>query len=141
MRAILLMLALMTCPATAQTVFDRAAGVYGRPDDPAASCTANPHRLYFNGQPPHAHITWQSPARTAQGDWTDRARFDIVDYDDSTIALSREGDPARTDTGDRIIWLLRLTDDPAGYCWGRADWPSVRCIAPATRCDAAAPTS
>mgnify|MGYP006213424935 CR=1 FL=1 len=81
------------------------------------------------------------PARTAQGEWTDRARFDIVDYDDSTIALMLEGDPNRTDTGERIIWLLRLTDQPAGYCWGRADWPSVRCVSPAVRCDAEAPTS
>jgi hypothetical protein len=136
-----LALLLTATPALAQSVFDRAVGSYGLPDDPAASCAANPHRLDFTGQPPHAFLTWEKPARTAQGEWTDRARFDIVNYTDTTIALMLEGDPNRTDTGERIIWLLRLTDQPAGYCWGRADWPSVRCVAPAVRCDETAPTS
>ena len=143
MRPLVIALALLStaAPALAQSVFDRALGSYGLPDDPAASCAANRHRLEFSGPPPHAFLTWNKPARTAQGEWTDHARFDIVDYDDSTIALMLEGDPNRTDTGDRIIWLLRLTEQPAGYCWGRADWPAVRCVSPAVRCDAQAPTS
>ena len=136
-----LALALAT-PAVAETdVFARAAGLYGSAVDPAQSCQSNPHRLGFLASPPHAIFTWTHPAVSPSGDLADHARYDILGADAGSITLRREGDPARTPDGRQPIWVLRLTQVPAGYCWGRADWPVVRCIDPAVRCDDSAPTS
>ncbi|MBI1220357.1 MAG: hypothetical protein GC186_17620 [Rhodobacteraceae bacterium] len=132
---------LLAAPAGAQTVFDRAVGLYGSAVNPAESCTQNPHRLDFMAAPPHALFHWAHPAPDASGQMRDRERYDILDYDDGSITLRREGDPQVTADGHLPIWILRLTSTPAGYCWGRTDWPSVRCERQAVRCGDDAPTS
>lgn len=143
MRLLLPCLALaLAAPATAGAdVFARAAGLYGSAVDPTQSCQSNPHRLSFMASPPHAIFTWAHPAESPSGDLRDRARYDILGADEGSLTLRLEDDPARTADGGHPIWVLRLTQDPAGYCWGRTDWPVVRCIDPAVRCDDSAPTS
>lgn len=140
MRALIIALCLAT-PATAQTVFDRAAGSYGSPLDPAQSCDANPHDLSFITNPPHAVFRWAKPRTNRDGQLTQEDTYDLRDATDTTLSLQREGDAPLPETGRRPLWILRLTQDPDGYCWGRADWPSVRCIEPAVRCDTTPPTS
>lgn len=132
---------LLAAPAGAQTVFDQAAGLYGSVDDPAQSCAQNPHRLDFMASPPHALFNWAHPAPDASGQMRTHERYDILDYDAGSITLRREGDPQVTADGHHPIWILRLTQTPVGYCWGRADWPVVRCEHPAVRCGDDAPTS
>lgn len=130
------LLALLLCaagPAAAQSVFDRAAGLYGDATDPALSCAANPHELSFIDSPPHAFFTWAEPAPDAQGRMRRVDRYDLEGVTDTTLLLELEGSPERTADGRRPVWILRLTVD--GYCWGRQDWPLIRCERPQLRCD------
>jgi len=136
MRLILLLLLLMLAtPAAAQSVYDRAAGQYGSASDPATSCASNPHVLSFQAQPPHLILEWQTPRIDADGGTTSYERFDLLDSDDSSFMLRLEGSPERTADGSRPTWILRLTDNPQGYCMGRTDWPVVRCEDQQVRCE------
>lgn len=101
-------------------------GTYGSATDPATSCAANPHRLEFMARPPHAFLTWDKPWTGPDGREVTHRRFDLEAMDDRMLTLEEEGG-ARLADGSRPVWFLRLTDSPKGYCWGRADWPSVRC--------------
>ncbi|QYZ68135.1 hypothetical protein [Neotabrizicola shimadae] len=131
--ALTALLALCAAPAAAQSVFDRAAGLYGDAKDPALSCTANPHRLSFIDSPPHAFFTWAEPTPDAQGRMRSVDRYDLEGATDTTLLLELEGSPERSAEGQRPVWILRLSTD--GYCWGRQDWPLIRCERPQVRCD------
>ena len=133
--AVLILLLAVPDTASAQSVFERARGQYGSASDPATSCAINPHQLDFMAQPPHAMFNWQTPKVDPSGAMVSAERYDLLDYDDKTLTLRQEGDSRRTDSGARPIWILRLTDDPPGYCWGRTDWPVVRCEDQQLRCD------
>lgn len=135
----ILLAALILCagiaPAAAQSVFDSLTGSYGSASDTATSCAENPHRLEFMADPPHALFSWDKPWADSDGQMIQGERYDLLDHSDTTLALRREGDPARTSDGRRPTWILRLTATPDGYCWGRTDWPLVRCEDQQLRCD------
>lgn len=133
MRLALALICLVAAPAAAQSVVERAAGLYGDATDPAHSCAANPHRLDFMDNPPHAILTWDRPAPDALGRMRSVERYDLEGATDTSLILELEGSPERTADGGRPVWILRLT--PEGYCWGRQDWPLIRCERPQLRCD------
>lgn len=137
MRSLVLLIALAG-PAFSDAI-DSAAGRYGSAIDPMQSCEANPHQLSFMDNPPYAMFHWSLPRLDAGGRMSSADTYDLREVTGSTLMLQREGDAPLPETGRRPLWILRLTD--SGYCWGRADWPLVRCINPAVRCDNAAPTS
>lgn len=126
----------LTHAASAQAVFDTLRGQYGSAADPATSCAANPHQMDFMVQPPHALFNWDQPRVLAEGATVQHERYDILNYDDGSLTLHQDGRPRPTDGGGRPVWILRLTEEPKGYCWGRADWPVVRCEEQQVRCDA-----
>lgn len=132
MRIALVALLVLPSPAVAQAIFDAAPGLYGDAVDPATSCAANPHELSFIASPPHVLLTWSAPATDPDGRRRTSERYDILGADDHSLTLRLEGDTRRTDDGGRPIWVMRMTQD--GYCWGRADWPMVRCERPQVRC-------
>lgn len=122
MRALLLLL--LATPAFAdETAFT---GTYGSASDPATSCAANPHTIQFMAQPPHAFLTWDHPWIGPDGQEISGRRFDLEQMGDTMLTLREEGG-LRLEDGSRPVWFLRLTDSPKGYCWGRADWPVMRC--------------
>lgn len=122
MRALILLL--LASPALGdETAFT---GVYGSATDPATSCAANPHTIQFMAQPPHAFLTWDQAYTAPDGAQVSLRRFDLESMDDRMLTLREEGGQRLPD-GTRPTWFLRLTDSPKGYCWGRADWPVVRC--------------
>lgn len=130
MRALLLIL--LASPALA----DDFAGPFGSASDPATSCATNPHTITFMAQPPHAFLHWDHAVTDATGAETTLRRFDLVGRSDRMLTLLEEGGPRLPD-GSRPTWLLRLTESPRGYCWGRADWPVVRCEDQQLLCSAA----
>lgn len=138
MRALTLILCLAT-PAAAQTVFDRAPGLYGSATDPFQSCDANPHELSFTGRPNHLILRWTVPRSDADGQMSAQDTYDLRDATDSTLLMQREGDARLPETGQRPMWIFRLTSE--GYCMGRSDWPLPRCVNAAIRCGNDAPTS
>lgn len=120
MRALVLIL--LASPALA----DDFAGPFGSASDPATSCAQNPHTITFLAQPPHAFLTWDHAFTAPDGAEIAFRRFDLEAKDTRMLTLREEGG-ARLPDGSRPTWFLRLTDTPKGYCWGRADWPVVRC--------------
>ena len=130
------LLALFPALASAQDLTDAMRGTYGSATDPAGSCASNPHRMDFVFNPPHLVLLWKAPWTTTQGVQEFDRRYDLLAMDVSTFTLRWEDDPGRTDTGDHPIWILRRTTQPEGYCWGRMDWPQMRCEDQQVRCDA-----
>ena len=114
-------------------------GSYGSASDPAGSCATNPHRLSFLTRPPHLMLTWPAPWTDAGGNTRFSRRYDLLAVGSDTLTLRWEADPERLGNGRRPIWILRRTTNPEGYCWGREDWPAVRCEDQQLRCDT--PTS
>jgi hypothetical protein len=132
-RMTLLFLLTSAATAQAQDIFDSLRGQYGSATDPATSCASNPHDLNFMANPPHALFTWDKPRADGAVD----QRYDLLNHSPTTLTLRLEGDTRRTDAGAPPIWILRLTSQPQGYCWGRADWPDVHCEDQQVRCDRA----
>lgn len=130
-------LALLTATPALADEFDGFRGLYGSATDPAASCAANPHRLDFAGQRIHAVLDWQIPWINPQGREVTSRRFDVWGQKDGVLTLEEDGPAERLADGSLPTWHLRLTDSPKGYCWGRADWPVVRCEDQQVLCSAA----
>ena len=130
------LLAILPSLASAQDLVDTMRGLYGSASDPAGSCHSNPHRLDFLADPPHLFLMWNAPWTNAQGVSEHNRRYDLLASDGSTFTLRREDEPQQTDAGTRPIWILRHTAQPEGYCWGRSDWPLMRCEDQQLRCDA-----
>lgn len=126
MRTLILLSLLMAGPAAAQTLLDVAPGQYGSASDSATSCAANPHQLSFMTSPAHVILTWSQPKDDGTGQPRTLERYDIVDYDDTTLTLREEGD-FRPDRAGGRMWVMQMTQNPTGYCWRRFDWPQVRC--------------
>ena len=139
--SIALLLMVLAAPVAAQSAMDLAPGVYGSAYDPALSCTVNPHRLDVTGPRPHVELSWEQPAEDPEAGDTVHSRYDVLAADQGTITLRREGSGLRADDGGPVIWVMRLTQNPPGYCWGRTDKPSVHCERPQVRCDSTTPTS
>jgi hypothetical protein len=116
-------------------------GTYGSATDPSQSCATNPHVLSFQPSLRHAMFTWSAPRPDSDGNISVEDIYDMRGSTDSTLSMQREGEAPLPETGRRAMWILRLTSNPAGYCWGRQDWPLVRCINAAVRCDSETPTS
>lgn len=136
-----LCLALCGIPAGAQSLADPWTGLWGSVADPALSCATNPHRIDLMDSPPHAFLTWARPRIDADGQVSREATFDILQAGPGTLTLRREGRREVTETGQPLFRILRLTEGGARYCWGRSDWPVVRCEDHQERCDAVAPSS
>ncbi|MFN0115605.1 MAG: hypothetical protein ACKVPY_13105 [Paracoccaceae bacterium] len=130
--AITLCLALAAGPAAAAPVPDGVAGLYGDAADRALSCAENPHELSFLPSPPHAFLIWSKPAMDASGRLRTGERYDLLEARQGELVLRLEGESRRTDDGGLPIWIMRFTAE--GYCWGRTDWPVVRCERPQVRC-------
>jgi len=111
-------------------------GLCGPAADPAGSCQSNPHRLDVLANPPHPLLKWNAPWTNAQGVMEYGRRYDLLASEGSTFTLRREVEPQQTDAGTRPIWILRHTTQPEVYCWGRSDWPQMRCEDQQLRCDA-----
>lgn len=133
--ALVPLLALLPVLAQAQDLVVTLPGTYGSASDPAGSCDVNPHELSFLARPPHVMLTWPSPWIDRTGETVQSRRYDILGQDGNSLILRNEDETRSTDSGDRPIWILRPTTDTVGYCWGRTDWPAVRCEDQQLRCD------
>jgi hypothetical protein len=120
--------------AQGQALFDAARGQYGSATDPATSCSANPHEMTFMASPPHMMLTWDQPKDDGVGQPRRFERYDVEDFDDTTMTLRAEGEFRPDPEGGRF-WVLQMTQTPPGYCWRRPDWPSVRCEDQQLRCE------
>lgn len=116
-------------------------GQYGAEEGSQFSCDFNPVTLDFTESPAHARFHWNFPSDTVVGRNRLGETYDLIGPAPGGLAMRLERDPRRTDDGAVPIWILRPDADFSGFCWGRADWPLVRCVAPHHRCGDPAPTS
>jgi hypothetical protein len=123
--------------AAAQGLADTMRGsLFGSASDPAGSCAVNPHLIEFTGGRPHLLLIWDAPWTNADGEIETNRRYDLLAMDGSTFTLRDEHERQVTEAGDLPLWILRRTTQPEGYCWGRTDWPQLRCEDQQLRCDA-----
>lgn len=132
---LVLLLAVLPGLAPAQDLVEAMTGRYGSASDPAGSCALNPHELQVMAQPPHLFLTWAAPWTDATGKTISNRHFDILAWNQTGFTLRDEDERQVTDAGRPLVWILRRTKLPQGYCWGRTDWPQMRCEDQQLRCD------
>ncbi len=140
-RALALLLALATPGAAAALTAEEMAGEWESVDGSNNTCAANPARLSVQRGPDHVIFDWPEPFAVYDGSIRDRVDYDILEERPDALVLRLEGETRRTDDGDMVVWLLRPNAARDTFCWGRTDWPVIRCEHPYRRCADAAPTS
>lgn len=133
----LLTLALLALaqPALAQDGYEALDGLFGSATDAEASCAANPHELDIIDNRPHLARTWKLPVEGSAGGPRLREVYDVLSFDGTAMVLTEEGLYHADPEGTGGPWVMQFTQNPAGYCWRRPDWPAVRCEDQQLRCE------
>ena len=126
--------------ARADALSDLAGGKFGATEG-LATCALNPHMFGTMQSPPHVILTWTIPVSQQGAAPSDQAVYDLLSADGDVLTLRREGENLTGPDGAPAFHLLRRTVNPDGYCWGRTDWPVIRCEEQQVRCDTPAPVS
>ena len=134
--ALTLALTILASPAAAEAAFDLMEGSFGSADDPAASCSANPHRLSIIDDRPHLARDWEQPYQGNAGGPRLREVYDLESAHGTSLTLREEAE-YRADSDGRQggLWVMQFTNAPEGYCWRRPDWPVTRCEDQQLRCE------
>ena len=131
---------LLAVPAWAD-VFDDAAGTWGLPADAELTCALNPHVIAFSGDHARASFRWHGPMINYLGEVDQEGDYTVMAHGPDWIRLALDGEARRTVAGDPVVWIFRLRDAGARYCWGRTDWPADACIDRYARCPEPPPIS
>jgi hypothetical protein len=105
------------------------------------TCEANPARLTVSRNPDHVTFDWPEAFTVFDGTERSRVDYDLIEERSDALVLRLEGEVRRTEAGETVVWLLRPDQARNGFCWGRTDWPLVRCEHAYRRCADPAPTS
>lgn len=116
-------------------VFDRLSGSFGVPDLPDETCEANPVFSLFSHDHHRVTFTWEKPVLSYTGQMIVSFSGTVVAVDPESITLLRDNETRRDVSGATVLWIMRATDRPEGYCWTRRDWPPDQCV-PQVRCKA-----
>jgi hypothetical protein len=135
-----LILTLLALPVRAD-VFDLATGRWGLADDVELSCAINPHDVSFSQTRSRALFRWTEPMVNYEGEPDIEGAYSILDHGADFVVMALDGESRRTDNGKPVVWIMRLIEDGARYCWGRTDWPPEDCIDRYVRCPPPQPIS
>jgi hypothetical protein len=130
----------LASPAAADALSALTGGKFGATEG-LSTCALNPHVFGTIPSPPHVVLTWTIPLSQQGAAPSDRAVYDLLSADGDVLTLRREGENLTGPDGAPAFHLLRRTTNPDGYCWGRTDWPVIRCEEQQVRCDTPAPVS
>jgi hypothetical protein len=136
----LALLPFLAAPVAALTA-EEMEGNWESVDGSDNTCAANPARLTVERGPDHVIFDWPEPFAVYDGSIRNRVDYDILEERPDALVLRLEGETRRTEGGDRVIWLMRPDAARDSFCWGRTDWPVIRCEHPYRRCADLAPTS
>lgn len=133
--------ALLLCAAAGAAraegdIFSRLTGTYGSPDDPAQACATNPEHVTFSADGSRLLIDFETPVIDYLGQDRTQAGYDVLGQDSAGVTVLLDGEQRVTDAGEPVVWIMRPTSAPDGYCWGRTDWPVMRCPHQMVRCTA-----
>ncbi len=131
--------ALLLCAASGVAraedgIFSRLTGTYGSPDDPSQACATNPEHVTFSADGSRLLIDFGTPVLDYLGQDRTHAGYDVLAQDAAGVTVLLDGEERTTDAGEPVVWIMRPTTAPDGYCWGRTDWPVMRCPHRMVRC-------
>ncbi len=124
----------LTQPAAAD-IYGRMSGLFGDPEYPDESCSANPVFSTFTADRNRVVFSWGTPVRSYTGALISSYGSTVLWADGRSITMVRDNETRLTPEGDKVLWIMRVTDQPDGYCWHRIDWPDDSCIQ-LVRCEA-----
>ncbi len=136
-----LLLAVLAPTAVVALTAEEMEGSYESVDGLNNTCATNPARLSVTRDPDHVTFDWPVPFTVFDGSQRTRVDYDLVEERSDALVLRLEGETRRTDAGAVVVWLLRPDAARQGFCWGRTDWPVIRCEHAYRRCPDLAPTS
>ncbi|GAB1480157.1 hypothetical protein MASR2M74_27320 [Paracoccaceae bacterium] len=137
---LLCLLCLLTAAPAGADVFDDLSGRFGATFNPN-TCARNPHRVSFDASRSRARFVWDHPITDFRGEERLEGSYEVLGHDDSSITMRIEGETRLTEDGAPAVWIMRRVAALDGYCWGRTDWPSGRCVNVTIRCPGEAPIS
>ncbi len=140
-RLVLALLPLLAPAAAPALTAEEMEGSYESVAGTDNTCAANPARLSVTRNPDHVSFDWPQPFAVFDGSVRSRVDYDLIEERPDALVLRLEGETRRTATGEVVIWLMRPDAARQGFCWGRTDWPVIRCEHAYRRCPDMAPTS
>ena len=109
-------------------VFDQMTGSFGVPDVPAESCSLNPAFSSFSPDRGRVNFAWARPVPSYTGAMITAFGGTVVRVEGGNLIMLRDDETRLTDAGQPVLWEMRATDVPDGYCWRRLDWPEDECL-------------
>ena len=123
------MFILLFLPQIAQAdIFDRMTGSFGLPDVIAESCAANPVFSSFSPNLGRVNFSWGRPVPSYTGAMITAYGGTVVRLDGQSLIMLRDDETRLTEAGEPVLWEMRATDNPDGYCWHRLDWDPAQCL-------------
>lgn len=138
MNRLVMILALALPQTAAADIFDRMSGTFAPPDVPEESCAANPVFSSFSADRGRVKFVWSLPVPSYSGAMITAYGGTVMRTDGQSIIMLRDDETRLTDKGQPVLWEMRATDDPDGYCWHRTDWTDPAQCLQLVRCAAAA---
>ena len=129
MRILSTVLILLLPPGLAaadDSVFDRAAGLFGSINEGRIACGVNPMQVSFSANGTRAHFKWASPIIDYEGEWRTRADYTIFAHDETSITMQLDGESRLGADGAPMVWLYEIYDN-SNTCWKDASYPYGFC--------------
>ncbi len=138
-RPLTALLLLLSSPAGAD-IFSQMTGTFGVPPDevPEESCSANPVFSAFSSDRGRVQFTWAHPVPSYTGTMITAFGSTVMRFDDDSITMLRDNETRLNPAGQPVLWEMRRTTKPDGYCWHRSDWPDDAQCLQLLRCPVAA---
>ena len=129
-----LLLTLLLLPQIANAdIFDRLTGSFGDLDVPSESCAENPVYSSFSPDRGRVNFAWGRPVPSYTGAMITAYGGTVVRVEGQSLIMLRDDETRLTDAGEPVLWEMRPTSAPGGYCWRRLDWEAAQCL-PMIRC-------
>ncbi|MEO8242635.1 MAG: hypothetical protein ABI832_09985 [bacterium] len=120
---------LMILPQVAEAdIYARLSVLFGDPEVPEEACSVNPVYSRFTDDHNRAVFSWGHPVPSYTGAMITAYGSTVLWADAGSITMVRDHETRLTPEGDKVLWIMRATDQPEGYCWHRIDWPDDSCL-------------
>lgn len=124
-----ILFALLLIPQMAHAdIFDRMTGRFGDAVVDSESCAENPTFSIFTPDRARVNFAWARAVPSYTGAMITGFGGTVVRVEGQSLIMLRDRETRLNDAGAPVLWEMRATDDPDGYCWRRLDWNSAECL-------------
>jgi hypothetical protein len=102
------------------TIFNRVEGKWDWTKSDALACSENFHEISFSHDRTSALFKYNPPFER-NGKMVSSRSYTVLYAEGNKIAMLMDDELRRTAQGDRVIWVLTLSN-PHTYYWRRTDW-------------------